>query len=122
MRGRSGPAKPWPMTTPSFVLRLACANRPGIVLAVSRCLYEAGCDILDAQQFDDRYSKTFFARFVFRPVDDGPTLQTLSAAFAPVAEAWGMQWTLRPEDQRAESWRPSSPPPFAGKGQRPGAG
>ena len=87
------------MARPSFVLRLSCENRPGIVLAVSRFLFDAGCDILDAQQFDDRYSGRFFARFVFRPVKDGPTQESLGAAFAEVAVTWRMSWRLRPEAQ-----------------------
>src|SRR4051794_33245367 len=41
------------MIDPTFVLTLSCPNRPGIVAAVSTCLFEADCNILDAQQFDD---------------------------------------------------------------------
>ncbi len=36
-----------------FVLRLSCPDSRGVVYAVSRALYEAGCNIVDAQQFSD---------------------------------------------------------------------
>ena len=41
------------MPQASYVLTLSCADRPGIVAAVSTYLFEQGCNILDAQQFDD---------------------------------------------------------------------
>jgi formyltetrahydrofolate hydrolase len=44
-------------------LTLSCRNRPGIVAAVATYLFEAGCNILDAQQ-----------------------------DFAPLAERSGMTW------------------------------
>ncbi|MES2228756.1 MAG: formyltetrahydrofolate deformylase [Pseudomonadota bacterium] len=36
-----------------FILTLSCADTKGIVYAVSGLLYEAGCNILDSQQFGD---------------------------------------------------------------------
>jgi len=41
------------MLEQTAILTLSCPNRPGIVAAVSTLLFEAGCNILDAQQFDD---------------------------------------------------------------------
>ncbi len=35
-----------------FVITLACANRPGIVAAVSQFLYDHTCDIRNSHQFD----------------------------------------------------------------------
>ncbi len=60
------------MTTPSYVLSLSCTNVPGIVAGVSAYLFEAGCNILDAQQFDDVETGRFFMRIVFNPVGAGP--------------------------------------------------
>ena len=51
------------------VLTLSCRNRPGIVAAVSTQLFEAGCNILDAQQFDDLETGVFFMR-VAKALDD----------------------------------------------------
>ena len=44
------------MSLSSFVLVLSCANRPGIVSAVSTHLFEMGANISDAEQFDDTLS------------------------------------------------------------------
>ena len=48
-----------------YVLTLSCANRPGIVAAVSTALFEGGFNILDAQQFDDTETGNFFMRVAF---------------------------------------------------------
>jgi formyltetrahydrofolate deformylase len=53
------------MTERTFVLTFSCRDRPGIVLAVSRQLFEVGCDIHDSQQYDDPGSGRFFSRIVF---------------------------------------------------------
>jgi formyltetrahydrofolate deformylase len=37
----------------THVLTLSCQDRPGIVHAVSGLLYQAGCNIVDSQQFSD---------------------------------------------------------------------
>jgi formyltetrahydrofolate deformylase len=52
------------------VLTLSCRNVPGIVAAVSVYLHEQGCDIADAQQYDDSETNRFFMRVVFRLLDD----------------------------------------------------
>ena len=86
---------------PSFVLTLSCADRPGIVAAVSGHLFEAGCNILDAQQFDDTETGLFFARIVFAAADGaGPDAEPLRAGFAPVAERFGMRFSLRSRAER----------------------
>ncbi len=38
---------------PDYILTLSCPDRTGIVYRVSGLLFEAGCNILDAQQFGD---------------------------------------------------------------------
>ena len=53
----------------SFVLTLSCTNVPGIVAAVSTHLFQAGYNILDAQQFDDEETGRFFMRVVFNPAN-----------------------------------------------------
>ena len=76
-----------------MILTLACPDRPGIVARVSAFLFERGCNILDAQQFDDEETGRFFMRVVF---DAGKeSAESLRAAFTPHAEAFGMAWTLR---------------------------
>ncbi|NNM72408.1 formyltetrahydrofolate deformylase [Enterovirga aerilata] len=76
------------------VLTLSCRNRPGIVAAVSARLFEAGYNILDAQQFDDVETGLFFMRVVFNPAGSAAPGE-LKAAFARVADEFGMTWSLR---------------------------
>ena len=75
-----------------MILTLACPDRPGIVARVSAFLFERGGNILDAQQFDDEETGRFFMRVVFA---GDQSAETLRAAFAPHAEEFGMDWTLR---------------------------
>jgi formyltetrahydrofolate deformylase len=48
-----------------MILTLSCPDRRGIVARVSAFLFERGCNILDAQQFDDQETGRFFMRVVF---------------------------------------------------------
>jgi formyltetrahydrofolate deformylase len=84
-----------PALSQRFVLTLACANRPGIVAAVAGHLSGAGLNILDAQQYDDTQTDRFFMRVVFDPVSGQADLEELKGGFAPLAERFGMTWTLR---------------------------
>lgn len=85
---------------PRFVCTLSCPNRPGIVAAVSMCLFESGCDILEANQFDDLATGNFFMRVVFNFVDPGRTLATLQERFRPIAERFAMGWIMRDQSIR----------------------
>jgi formyltetrahydrofolate deformylase len=78
----------------AFYLTLSCNNRPGIVAAVAACLYDAGGDILEAQQFDDLSAGRFFMRVEF-DVAGADDLGALRERFRPVAEKYAMQWRLR---------------------------
>ncbi|KPF82143.1 formyltetrahydrofolate deformylase [Novosphingobium sp. AAP93] len=80
------------MTAP-VILTLSCEDKPGIVARVTGNLYEAGANILEAQQFDDTESGQFFMRVVLDPGSGDET--TLRNAFTPVAEQFGMEWTMR---------------------------
>jgi formyltetrahydrofolate deformylase len=77
-----------------FVLTLSCRDAKGIVYAVSGLLYQAGCNILDSQQYGDVQSEDgtglFFMRVHFEApahLADAPTLTRL---FANVREQFGM--------------------------------
>jgi formyltetrahydrofolate deformylase len=83
-----------------LILTLSCRNRPGIVAAVSTYLFESGCNIADAQQFDDTQSDRFFMRVVFNPVREGVVLDALHAGLAAIAERFAMTWLLRPRAQK----------------------
>ena len=53
-----------------YVLTLSCPDRTGIVHAVAAYLHEAGCNVLDSQQFADR-TGTSPSRFFMRVHVDG---------------------------------------------------
>ncbi|WP_233862145.1 formyltetrahydrofolate deformylase [Paraburkholderia adhaesiva] len=81
-------------TEHSFILKLSCADRPGIVHAVSGFLFERGANILDSAQFGDSHTGEFFMRVDFQQVGGDPGLEALRVAFAPLAQEFGMRWEL----------------------------
>ncbi len=91
-----------PETGPGYILTLSCADRVGIVAAVSGHL--AGIDgfILDSQQYADLEGGRFFMRVAFAA--SGPRfpvgVDALRAGFAAVAEPFAMSWELVPAEQR----------------------
>ncbi|HEV2796715.1 MAG TPA: formyltetrahydrofolate deformylase [Nocardioides sp.] len=76
-----------------FVLILSCPDRPGIVHAVSGFLVDQGANIVESQQFGDRLTDRFFMRIGF-VVETPGGAEGLRAAFAPVAERFGMDYEL----------------------------
>ncbi len=82
------------------VLSLSCRNRPGIVAAVSAYLFERGCNILDAQQYDDTETNRFFMRVLLNAVGDGVSLDAVREGFAPLAERFAMTWRMRGQAER----------------------
>ncbi|HJV42870.1 formyltetrahydrofolate deformylase [Caulobacter sp.] len=83
-----------------MILTLSCPDQRGIVAKVSAFLYERGCNILDAQQFDDQETGQFFMRVVFDA--DGADRTALRGEFSALADGLKMKWTLR---DRAERYR-----------------
>ncbi|SOB88240.1 formyltetrahydrofolate deformylase [Sphingomonas guangdongensis] len=87
------------MSDESFILRLQCPDRPGLVASVAGFLAERGCNIIDARQYDDWSVDRFFMRVAFTPGPDA-ALDQLRAAFAPVAAQADMDWSLRRSGER----------------------
>ena len=82
------------------ILTLSCADRPGLVATVAAFLTFHGGNILEAQQYDDRDSGLFFMRVVAELTDPSNGIDKLNAAFRPVANEHGMDWTLRDAAER----------------------
>jgi formyltetrahydrofolate deformylase len=79
----------------SWVLTLVCADRVGIVAAVSQFLAERGGFITDSQQYADRDADLFFMRVAFEATDDRMRdTQTLRADFATIGTRFVMDWSL----------------------------
>ena len=83
------------------VLTLSCADRVGIVHAVSGLLAEQRCNIVDSSQFGDEGTGLFFMRVHLTTPEQGVDLAGLRAAFAPVGEAYAMDWELHDRGERA---------------------
>jgi formyltetrahydrofolate deformylase len=77
-----------------FVLTLSCRDTRGIVHAVSGLLYQAGCNIIDSQQFGDLdgadATGLFFMRVHFEAPPNLADAATLANLFAATRERHGM--------------------------------
>lgn len=82
-----------------YILTLSCDDQPGLVAAVASLLADGGCNILEAQQFDDVETGQFFMRIVFEMIADHQ-FEALKTTFAELAAKFGMNWKLRPASQR----------------------
>jgi formyltetrahydrofolate deformylase len=80
-------------------LLITCADRRGIVAAVSRCLAESGANIIQSDQYStDPQGGEFFMRLEFSI--DERELATLPDRFAPVAAEFGMASRLTHDGER----------------------
>jgi formyltetrahydrofolate deformylase len=77
--------------TGHWVLTLVCTDRPGIVHAVSGAIVEAGGNITESQQFASLDTGRFFMRLQVEAHTDRAAIES---RLAPVAERYGMTWTL----------------------------
>ncbi|MGK2900103.1 MAG: formyltetrahydrofolate deformylase [Burkholderiaceae bacterium] len=77
-----------------FILTLSCADTKGIVYAVSGLLYEAGCNILDSQQFGDVLGADATGLFFMRVHFEAPAALAdpvaLDALVAPLRAKFAM--------------------------------
>ena len=80
------------MSHKDYILTLSCPDRTGIVYRVTGLLFQAGCNILDAQQFGDEQSGRFFLRVHFDL--GGGALEQVRTPFAALADEFSMQWQL----------------------------
>ncbi|MCK0198672.1 formyltetrahydrofolate deformylase [Ancylobacter sp. 6x-1] len=81
----------------AYVLTLSCPDQPGIVAGVATYLFQQGCNILEAQQFDDTESGRFFMRVVF---DGEAALESLKEGFGAIATRFALGWQIRPRAQK----------------------
>ena len=76
-----------------FVLTLSCADRPGIVAAVTTELAALNANISESNQFWDRETGTFFMRLAFS-APDSVTRDALERSLKPAIERFGMRTAL----------------------------
>jgi formyltetrahydrofolate deformylase len=87
------------MPSSSFVLTLSCADRPGIVAAVTAELAALGANIAESNQFWDRETGQFFMRLAFTG-PEGVDRDKLERALRPASERFGMRTALVDEARK----------------------
>ena len=87
-----------------FILTLSCKDTTGIVYAVSGLLFQAGCNILDSQQFGDVQGEDatglFFMRVHFEAPAQLADVPTLERLFEHVRTQHGMDARFQAVAQR----------------------
>ncbi len=78
----------------SFVLKLSCADRPGVINGVTGVLLDMGANVTDAQQFNDPSTGRFFMR-VFMTTPDAATEADIAQALAPLVEKFDAKISVR---------------------------
>ena len=78
-----------------FLLTIVCADRPGIVYAVSSFLVQRECTIVQSQQYGDPETGLFFMRVHFEGISGPMNLESLRQGFASVGDSFSMEWQLR---------------------------
>jgi formyltetrahydrofolate deformylase len=73
-----------------YVLTLSCPDGKGIVYAVSGVLFQAGCNIIDSQQFGDPATKLFFMRVHFDAPEHLAAVERLQMLFESTRAKFGM--------------------------------
>jgi len=88
-----------------FVLTLSCRDTTGIVYAVSGLLFQAGCNIIDSQQFGDVDGEDatgyFFMRVHFAAPPQLADVPTLDRLFAHVRQQHAMDARFHAVGQRS---------------------
>ncbi len=83
------------MHASDYVLTLSCPDRPGIVYAVSKFLFEHNLNIVESQQFEDREVGMFFMRVRVETINGSKIdLDVLRNSFGTVAKLFAMTWRL----------------------------
>jgi formyltetrahydrofolate deformylase len=92
---------------PEFILTLACRDAKGIVYTVSGLLFQAGCNIIDSQQFGDVEGEDatglFFMRVHFAAPPHLAEVSTLDTLFAHARQQHGMEAHFHPVARRARA-------------------
>jgi len=82
------------------VLLVSCPDQRGIVAAVASFVAAHGGNVIDLQQHTDHTDGAFFQRVEFELDAFDLARSDIASAFAPVAEKFEMEWSLRFSDER----------------------
>lgn len=95
-----------PQPTPKFLatLRIQCADKMGVVAAVSQLLYGYGINILQSDQFTDSDTGRYFQRLRldYAGIHVGPANMepVMQKAISELAQAHNMDWTISYDTKR----------------------
>lgn len=81
----------------TFILKVSCPERMGIVKNVSNFLFDINCTVLEAAEYADLDSQRFFARWEFSKYSTDSvdlSLHDIEGQFRPLAEKFDMNWEL----------------------------
>ena len=86
-------------TGPTAVLLISCADQRGLVASVSDFLYRNNGNIVHADQHTDREEGVFLQRVEWEIDGFAIPRDGIAEAFRPVAERFGMDWSLHFSDE-----------------------
>ncbi len=80
----------------SITLTFSCPDKPYISATVLGFFADHGYNILESSQHEDPFSKLFFMRTVFSPLEKSTlSIEDLRSEFSAIAENYKMEWKLR---------------------------
>ena len=90
-----------PQNAFDYVLTLSCDDAKGIVYSVSGLLFQAGCNIIDSQQFGDATTGLFFMRVHFSAPAHLDSADKLELLFADLRQRFRMRAHIHALARRA---------------------
>ncbi|ARE38594.1 Formyltetrahydrofolate deformylase [Rhodovulum sp. P5] len=87
------------MSDTSYILRIACDDRPCIVSTVTTALASRNANIIESNQFWDRQTNKFFLRLAFRAPEDLDKA-AVELALKPAVERFSMKLGIEDMDRR----------------------
>ncbi len=97
------------MLTPvTAILLLSCPDQKGLVATVSDFICRHDGNIIHADQHTDQEEGIFLQRVEFQLEGFDLPREQIESAFAPIAERFGLRWSVRFSD-RPHAWPFSSP-------------
>jgi formyltetrahydrofolate deformylase len=85
---------------PTAALLLSCPDQRGLVATVSNFIFEHNGNIVHADQHTDLEEGVFLQRVEWEIEGFDIPRDAMAASFAPIAERFGMQWSLHFSDVR----------------------
>jgi formyltetrahydrofolate deformylase len=88
---------------PSYILKVSCPGRVGIVAAIGNFMADRGCFIKELHQYDDLDTGRFFSTIEFVFEGNGTfSVEQLKAAFEVTALRFEMDWEIHNAADRAK--------------------